>query len=60
MEHVPPAPRALCLPVPAALSDIAMRRLAKTPEKGYPGAEAVRRDLEKALAKAHVRHQLKG
>ncbi len=52
MEHVPPAPRALCPAVPEVLSALTMRLLSKTPEAGFRDAAALRDALDKALVEA--------
>ncbi|WP_223642844.1 serine/threonine-protein kinase [Corallococcus sp. EGB] len=46
----PPAPRAICPSVPAALEAVVLRALAKTPDERFPHALALRAALEQALA----------
>jgi serine/threonine protein kinase len=52
MEHVPPAPIALCPKVPDVLSALTMRLLAKTQEANYRDAKELQEALENALSSA--------
>ena len=49
MQHIPPAPRALCPLVPDVLSAATLRLLAKTAEASYLSAKALQEELEEAL-----------
>lgn len=52
MEHIPTAPHLLCPVVPAVLSELTMKLLAKTPEASFRDAQQLQEELENALAHA--------